>query len=280
MAKQLRYEDDDKQPLIFYAAASSLEMFRVVKELLRDTIGIAGLAEQLRRRCVAGRNALMRVSSNTGVILEMRKLLGRTECLKRVERVRGIIRRNCLDELMEADDRDGKSWFLHAAAASNLDVLVKIRLPNMYAICCASDRKGWNAFTHAARGQGERGSEFFAKLCDTLLDGDDNADRRKNQMVRVANDDDQSTLLMHAAVGGSENFRRVCLMMRKDDLAPSFAECDRDATLLSWAAEGGDAVVISTVAAKIKVRAPSGPCWLGSRDGSLRAQVSASENFL
>lgn len=228
-------------------------MFLVVKELLRDTLGVAGLAEQLRRRYVAGRNALMKVSSNTGVLLEMQTLLARTTCLTRVERLRGITRSSCLDELKKDKDQDGNSWFLHAAASSNLHVLETVCPADMYAKCCASDRKGWNAFTYAARGQGKCGSDFVANLCEKCLNGQENTERCRTQTVRRAEDEDESTLLRHAAIGRREIFRLVCRMMKHHDLAQSLGENGRDATLLSWAVQGGDAAVINTVAAKIKV---------------------------
>ncbi len=55
---------------MFYAAASSPEMFSAVKRLVRDTVGNAGLAEQLRHNCAGGTNVLMKASNDREVIMQ------------------------------------------------------------------------------------------------------------------------------------------------------------------------------------------------------------------
>ena len=67
LSRQLRFEDDTEETLMFYAAASSPEMFAVVKGLVQDTIGVAGLAEQLRHNCARGTNVLMKASNDEEV---------------------------------------------------------------------------------------------------------------------------------------------------------------------------------------------------------------------
>lgn len=67
LARQLRFEDDKEETLMFYAVASSPAMFSAVKRLVMDTIGRAGLAEQLRHNCAKGANVLMKASNNKEV---------------------------------------------------------------------------------------------------------------------------------------------------------------------------------------------------------------------
>lgn len=67
LARQLRYEDDKEETLMFYAAASTPAMFSAVKGLVRDTIGDAGLAEQLRHNSAMGVNVLMKASNDEEV---------------------------------------------------------------------------------------------------------------------------------------------------------------------------------------------------------------------
>lgn len=78
LARQLRYEDDEEKPLVFYATASSLAMFQAVKKLIKETIGVAGLAEQLRHQCSQGTNVLMRACGDPEVFREVTHIpLGR-----------------------------------------------------------------------------------------------------------------------------------------------------------------------------------------------------------
>lgn len=64
------------------------------------------------------------------------------------------------------------------------------------------------------------------------------------QLERVA--DDSSTLLMHAAIGGLEQYHIVCQKIRK-------TRC-MDPMLLSWAAKRVDIRVLNAVTKGIKVR--------------------------
>lgn len=67
LARQLRYEDDKEETLMFYAASSTPAMFSAVKRLVRDTIGDAGLAEQLRHNSAMEVNVLMKASNDEEV---------------------------------------------------------------------------------------------------------------------------------------------------------------------------------------------------------------------
>lgn len=67
LSRQLRFEDDSEETLMFYAVASSPTMFSAVAGLVRDTIGNAGLAEQLRHNCARGTNVLMKASHDRAV---------------------------------------------------------------------------------------------------------------------------------------------------------------------------------------------------------------------
>ncbi|CAN0283207.1 unnamed protein product, partial [Ascophyllum nodosum] len=152
LAKQLRYEDDTERPLMFYAAASSLAMFRAAKKLVRDTIGRAGLTEQLRHRCARNMNLLMKASSDAEIFAEVWAL---------AERAR------CLEELKEQRDFEGRNWILHAAEAGNLAVFKQLdggpRV--MYNLFSAVDSKGWSGFMYAARGKGDHNVDFLTMLC-------------------------------------------------------------------------------------------------------------------
>lgn len=46
-------------------------MFLAVKKLIKETIGVAGLAEQLRHQCSKGTNVLMRSSGDPEVFREV-----------------------------------------------------------------------------------------------------------------------------------------------------------------------------------------------------------------
>ena len=46
-------------------------MFLAVKKLIKETIGVAGLAEQLRHQCTKGTNVLMRSSADPEVFREV-----------------------------------------------------------------------------------------------------------------------------------------------------------------------------------------------------------------
>ena len=239
LAKQLRYEDDTERPLMFYAAASSLAMFRAAKKLVRDTIGRAGLTEQLRHRCARNMNLLMKASSDAEIFAEVWAL---------AERAR------CLEELKEQRDFEGRNWILHAAEAGNLAVFKQLdggpRV--MYNLFSAVDSKGWSGFMYAARGKGDHNVDFLTMLCGMCFP-DEKDPLLSEQLTRVAEDDDASTLLMHAAIGGREPYAVVCRMIREAECVDRRGDLDRDPVLLSWAAQGGDVQVLNAVSDGIKV---------------------------
>lgn len=67
---------------MFYAVASSPAMFHAVKRLVRDTIGRAGLIEQLRHNCAKGTNVLMKASKNQEVSVSNDGYLGDSHCFQ------------------------------------------------------------------------------------------------------------------------------------------------------------------------------------------------------
>lgn len=239
LARQLRYEDDEESPLMFYAASSSKDMFVAVKKLVRETIGVAGLAEQLRHQCAKGENVLMRASHDPDVFMEVWKLLERTDCLA---------------ELMGEEDKMGMSWVHHSAQAGNLSIFQKVELKDLYALFCLEDGRGWNGFMCAARGKGPRSLDFLSMLCGLCFAETGEQARLEEQVTRVADDEDHSNLLMHAAIGGRESYAYVCGIVRDVKICDQPVEYDKDAMLLSWAAKGGDISVLNTVAGGIKVR--------------------------
>lgn len=240
LAKQLRYEDDKETPLMFYAAKSSLSMFRAVRKLVRDTIGRAGLTEQLRHQCARGRNILMEASSDPDVFAEVWTLASRA---------------GCLDELLEERDLEGRNWILHAAEAGNLAVFKQLDrgTREMYDLFSTEDVKGWSGFMYAARGKGDRNNDFLTMLCGMCFP-EEKDPLLSEQLTRVAEDDDASTLLMHAAIGGRESYAVVCRMIREAGCVDRRGDLDRDPVLLSWAAKGGDVLALNAVAEGIKVR--------------------------
>ncbi|CAM9757421.1 unnamed protein product [Scytosiphon promiscuus] len=282
LARQLRYEDDKEETLMFYAAASTPAMFSAVKGLVRDTIGDAGLAEQLRHNSAMGANVLMKASNNDEVFKEVWTLLDRT---------------NCLQELMEDRDKEGKNWVLYAAEAGNLAVFHKTGYGSegVYTQFSQADGRGWNGFMYAARGKGAHSAMFLATLRRLCLAGAENQGRLTEQLTRVADteahgasdweivDADPSTLLMHAAIGGSELYTLVCEMMREVDCAyPLDERFNKGAILLSWAAEGGDTTVLDKVAEGIKTATfpdeHSDRTWFATRTHSAREEYDRLRN--
>lgn len=179
-------------------------------------------------------------------------------------------RTHCLQELMEDRDKEGKNWVLYAAEAGNRRVFQKIGYGSegVYAQFSETDNRGWNGFMYAARGRGVHSAKFLKILRRICLSGPGSRGRLTDQLTRVADreahgavegeidDADPSTLLMHAATGGSESYALVCEMMREADCAfPLDERFNKGAILLSWAAEGGDNGVLDTVAEGIRVRA-------------------------
>lgn len=241
LARQLRFEDDDEKPLLFYAAAGKcLPMFHAVRQLVEDTIGVVGLAEQLRHQDAQGTNVLMQSCSDPEIFTEVWALLDET-CW--------------LDELCQAKDKNGKSWVIHAAEAGNLATFQKLGGLNTNALFSATDSRDWSGFQYAARGRGPFSVDFLSMLCGLCFAESAQHSLLVEQLTREADDDDRSTLLMHAAIGGMGCYAFVCGMMREVGcvaLEPDTQQ--RLCVLLSWAAQGGDIGVLNAVAGGIKVR--------------------------
>lgn len=235
LAKHLRYKDDTGKPLMFFAARSSLVMFQAARKLVKDTIGGGGLVEQLRHHCVRGMNILMMAASAPDVFAEVRDLAEQS---------------GCLEELLEGKDRGGRNWLFHAAEAGNLAVFKQLDIRDIYTLFSAVDNNGWGGFMYAVRG---KNVEFFTMLCG-LCFSDKRDSLLSKQLTRVAHDDDSSTLLMHAAIGGLEQYNVVDQMIRETGCYDHRGDLDKDSALLSWAAKGGDARVLNAVAERIKVR--------------------------
>lgn len=224
---------------MFYAAMSSLAMFKAVKNLVKDTIGHVGLAEQLRHQSAKGQNVLMTACQDPGVFRAVWTLLERTKTL---------------EELLDEEDKDGKSWILYAAEDGNCEVfpkLDKVHADN-YAIFSSKDNNGWNGFTYAARGQTVDSLNFLNNMCRVCFIGVAGQERLEEQLKRKSIDD--STMQMHAAIGGYTQFALVSKMMRDIGYAIQSGEDSNDPMLLSWAAKGGDIIVLEMVAKGIKVR--------------------------
>lgn len=224
---------------MFYAAKSSPKIFSAAKRLVRDTIGEVGLVEQLKHRSAIGGTILMEACNNPGTFERAWRLLEQTGCLR---------------ELLGSKDEDDRSWILYAAEAGNLGALSK--LENNISAFSSTDKKGWSGFMYAARGRGATNASFLKKICETAKSVDDPQSEAhlKGQLTRVAKDSDRSTLLMHAAIGGRESYSLICELMRETGCVNDWhRECDDDAVLLSWAAEGGDIEVFEKAAQGIKV---------------------------
>lgn len=216
-------------------------MFQAVKKLIKETIGVAGLAEQLRHQCSKGTNVLMRASSDPEVFREVWALLERTRCLR---------------ELMDECDKDGKSWVLYAAEAGNPAVFDKIRAisEDVYTLFRKTDSRGWNGFMYAVRKRAPDNLDFLRMVCAACFASRADAPKLEEQLTRVANDDDKSTMLMHASIGGRKAYSFVCSMMSEIKYAGNPDQHDKNLAMLSWAAQGGDITVLNMVAEGIKVQ--------------------------
>lgn len=237
LAKHLRYKDDTGKPLMFFAASSSLAMFEAARKLVRDTIGGGGLVEQLRHHCYRGMNILMVAASAPDVFAVVRDLAEQS---------------GCLEELLEDEDRGGRNWVFHAAEAGNLVIFkhLDMKAGGVYGLFNTVDNNGWGGFMYAARG---KNVEFFTMLCG-LCFADKKDSLLSEQLTREAHDDDSSTLLMHAAIGGLDMYNVVIRMIRENGCHDHWGNPDKDSALLSWAAKGGDVRVLNAVAESIKVR--------------------------
>lgn len=237
LAKQLRYEDDTKRTLMFYAAGESFEMFQAASEVLEKTTGSIGLAEQLRHHCAQGINILMKASLDPSLFMKAWEVADQTDCL---------------EDLLKEKDFKGRNWLLHAAKAGNSAVFELIKdQKKLYNSFNEGDEMGWNGFMYAARGQEGQNGEFFKELCEMCFYGD-KGDLLCDQLKKVSRDEDESTLLMHAAIGGHKTYAKVCRMIQTTGCG-DMNGLKRHAVLLSWAAEGGNIQVLNAVAKGIKV---------------------------
>ena len=243
LAKQLRFEDDYKEPLMFYAAKSSPVMFEAVQKLVRDTIGEVGLTEQLRHRSARGIDILMKSCNDPITFGKVWDLLDQADCLEEL--------------LRDARDKDGKSWIHHAAEAGNRAAFPKLDndLSSLLKEFSSEDSKGWSGVMYAARGQHESNESFLEELCGHAKPADDPdfESQLKEQLTRIARDSDKSTLLMHAAIGGRKQFDIVRSLMCRTGCDVWSGKHDTTAMLLSWASKGGDIDVFERVAQGIKV---------------------------
>ena len=172
---------------------------------------------------------------------------------------------HCLDELRDDKDKEKKNWVLYAAEHGNLGLFFRLgyHLEDIYSQLEAEDVRGWNGFMYAARGRGAHSSEFLRKLRKLCFSRPEDRDRLRAQLTRIATGDgDDSTMLLHAAIGGRESYALVCEMMREAGCdAPSEEGPTRGAALLSWAAEGGDVDVLTVVAGGIKASVRQRCCF-------------------
>lgn len=114
LARQMRFEDDQDKPLLFYAASSKRSsMLVAVRHLLQDTIGLVGLGDQVRHLDANEGNVLMQACNDPGAFEVVWELLESN---------------GWLEEQLSATDRDGRGWLLHAAEAGNSAVLSKLRV--------------------------------------------------------------------------------------------------------------------------------------------------------
>lgn len=232
LAKQLRYEDDEKRPLLFYGL-KSVPMFFAVRERLLHTIGLAGLGDQLRHLDANECNVLMHACSDEGVF----------EMVWDILVYRGLI------EKQKAEvDKDGRGWLLHAAEAGNIAVFRHLSRENATDSCAlfgAVDNKGWSGFMYAARQKTGGKPAFLRQL-----------------LVNYAHTDSPQLfeqlksweLLKHSAIGGYDNFEMMCNFMRKKACIECPPADRKYEELLSWAAEGGDIRVLNAVASGLQVR--------------------------
>lgn len=115
LVKQLREEDEEQKPLLFYAVASdSKETFVATHKLLRKTVGSGGLEQQLQHKDAQDRNILMHAArgAEDGVWTEVWKMLEK--------------KRDWLWEQLTAEDKVGRTVFLHAAEAGNAGLVQQL----------------------------------------------------------------------------------------------------------------------------------------------------------
>lgn len=232
LAKQLRYEDDEKRPLLFYGL-KSVPMFFAVRERLMHTIGLAGLGDQLRHLDAKGRNVLMHACSDEGVF----------EMVWDILVYRGIIGKQ-----KNEVDNEGKGWLLHAAEAGNIGVFRHLNGLPAQQVCAlfeAVDKQGWSGFMYAAR-QKTGGKPAFLRQLFVNYAHTESAGLDKQLK--------SWEILKHAAIGGYDNYEMACKFMR-DRRCMGWPGADgKFAELLSWAAAGGDVRVLNSVARGLQVR--------------------------
>lgn len=160
-----------------------------------------------------------------------------------------------LDENKQGRDKERKNWVLYAAEAGNLGIFDKLGPRDLCAELETKDERGWNGFMYAVRGRGTNSVEFLNRLGDLCFSQAAGPGMLRQQLTRSATDDDRSTMLAHAAIGGYGLFSSVCKMMREARCAGLPDERQNmEAVLLSWAAEGGNIDVLTVVAGGVKVR--------------------------
>ena len=169
-----------------------------------------------------------------------------------------VERTRCLRELMDENDKDGKSWVLYAAEAGNPALFDKIRVmsEDVYTLFNKADKRGWNGFMYTVRRRTSN-LNFLKMVCAACFASRADAAKLEEQLTRVANDDDRSTLLMHSSIGGRNAYNFVCSMMSEIEYAGNPDQHDKNLAMLCWAAQGGDITVLNMVAEGIKVPAQS-----------------------
>lgn len=168
-------------------------------------------------------------------------------------------RTRCLRELMDENDKGGKSWVLYAAEAGNTAIFDKIRVlsEDVYTLFSKPDKRGWNGFMYTVRRRSPNNLCFLKMLCAACFASRADAAKLEEQLTRVASDDDKSTMLMHASIGGRKAYNFVCSMMSEIEYEGNPDQHDKNLAMLCWAAEGGDITVLNMVAEGVKVLAQS-----------------------
>ena len=156
---------------------------------------------------------------------------------------------------MDENDKDGKSWVLYAAEAGNPVVFDKIRIiaEDVYTLFSKADNRGWNGFMYTVRRRGAGNLSFLKMLCAACFASRADAAKLEEQLTRVANDDDRSTMLMHSSIGGRKAYNFVCSMMSEIEYTGNPDQGNKNLAMLCWAAQGGDVTVLNMVAEGIKV---------------------------
>lgn len=164
-------------------------------------------------------------------------------------------RTRCLRELIDENDKGGKSWVLYAAEAGNPVVFDKIHViaEDVYTLFSKADNRGWNGFMYSVRRRGASNLSFLKMLCAECFASRADAAKLEEQLTRVASDDDRSTMLMHASIGGRKAYNFVCSMMSEIEFTGNPDQGNKNLAMLCWAARGGDVTVLNMVAEGIKV---------------------------